>query len=255
MRYFIQLSYKGTRFHGWQIQANAATVQEILEKALGTVLHEKLPLVGCGRTDTGVHAEKFYAHFDTNQIVENPKQLIFKLNSFLPKDIAIQDLFRVSDEMHSRFSALSRTYQYRIATRPNPFLTEFSYYHYGKLNIEQMNRAAVILFEYQDFTSFSKLHSDTKTNICKIIEAGWNENENLLQFTITADRFLRNMVRAITGTMLEIGLEKIDLNQFRKIIESKNRSNAGFSVPACGLFLSNIEYSAFFTQSKDINCI
>jgi tRNA pseudouridine38-40 synthase len=250
MRYFIRLSYQGTRFHGWQIQPNAVSVQEILEKALSIVLNEKLTVVGCGRTDAGVHAEKFFAHIDISKTIEKPENLVFKLNRFLPKDIAVQNIFRVADNLHSRFSAVSRTYEYRISIRKNPFLTEFSYYHYGETDIEKMNRAAEILSEYQDFTSFSKLHSDNKTNICKIKQARWILENDMLIFTISADRFLRNMVRAITGTMLEIGTGKIDFDRFREIIESKNRSRAGFSVPASGLFLTNIEYAEFDAMRK-----
>lgn len=242
MRYFVQLSYKGTNFHGWQIQPNAVSVQEVLNKAFSTVMRQPIDLTGAGRTDTGVHASFFIAHFDVNDEIEDIEKLKFALNNLLPFDIAIQHIYKVADDLHARFSAKEREYQYFISTQKNPFAMETSYYLQRKLNMELMNEAAQILFQYIDFTSFSKLHTDVQTNNCIIFKAQWERRGASLVFTISADRFLRNMVRAIVGSLVDIGMERSDLVKFRKIIESKNRSNAGFSVPAKGLFLTNIVY-------------
>lgn len=242
MRYFIDLSYKGTNFHGWQIQPNAITVQEILQKAISTILNKKIDVTGAGRTDTGVHAINFIAHFDSFTEIEDLKNLVFKLNSFLPQDISINRIFRVNNDVHARFTALSRTYEYRIHTKKDPFLNDFSYKLHAPFDVKLMNDAADILFDYSDFTSFSKLHSDTKTNLCKIYRAEWIKREEQTVFVINADRFLRNMVRAITGTLLDVGMKKISITDFRKIIESKDRQEAGFSVPAKGLYLVEIQY-------------
>lgn len=241
-RYFLQCSYNGTRYHGWQIQPNAISVQEILEKALTTVLREQVAVVGAGRTDTGVHASFFILHFDVEQSELDAKKLVYKLNSFLPPNIAVQNIWKVNSELHARFSALSRTYKYFISTRKNPFENETSMSYYKPLDVELMNEAAKVLFDFSDFTSFSRLHTDVKTNNCKIVKARWEIESNRLVFTIQADRFLRNMVRAIVGTMLEVGKGKLSVNDFRKIILSKNRSAAGASAPAQGLFLVDIEY-------------
>ena len=241
-RYFVRLSYKGTNFHGWQIQPNALTVQEVLQKAFSLLLKENIKIIGAGRTDTGVHALNYYAHFETETEVKDLNQLKYKLNSFLNSDIVIHDIFPVKEDIHARFSAISRTYEYRIHQNKNPFLTETSFYIYEELDFEAMNSAAEILFDYKDFTSFSKLHTDTKTNFCKIHRAEWIDRNKQKVFVIEADRFLRNMVRAITGTLLDAGRKKITNSDFRKIIESKNRSAAGASVPAHGLFLTEIKY-------------
>lgn len=242
-RYFIQLSYKGTNYHGWQIQPNASTVQETLENALSTILKEKIETVGAGRTDTGVHARMFFAHFDTEKKdLDKIKKIVFQLNGILQADIAVQNIFFVNDDVHARFNALSRTYEYHIHQKKDPFLNDFSYYLYGNPDIEKMNRAAELLFDYTDFTSFSKLHTDVQTNDCKIIQAEWKKENHRLIFTIKANRFLRGMVRAIVGTTLELGFDKICLAEFRKIIEDKDRSKAGFSVPAHGMILVDIEY-------------
>lgn len=242
-RYFIRLSYKGTKYHGWQIQPNAISVQEVLNKAVSTLLREEVSVVGCGRTDTGVHASDFYAHFD---IVGEQKidceYLGFKLNRFLPEDIAIKKIFRVKDEAHTRFDAISRTYHYFITKEKSPFRTESHWKNAYELDVTKMNEAANILFDYVDFTSFSKLHTDVKTNNCKIYQAEWKETEDELVFTVKADRFLRNMVRAIVGTLVEVGRGKLDLEGFRNVIESKNRGKAGTSVPGHALFLAEIEY-------------
>ena len=243
-RYFIKLAFNGKNYHGWQMQDNALTIQSVINNALSKLLGEEINITGCGRTDTGVHAKEFYAHFDTckNFTNDEKKRLIFKLNNFLPDDISIYEIINVKNNAHARFDAISRTYQYFISRQKDPFDNNFSYYVYGDINIDLMNEGAKILCEYEDFTSFSKLHSDVKTNNCKILNAKWVEREDKLIFTITADRFLRNMVRAIVGTLLDIGKKKISLKDFRKIIESKNRSDAGYSVPAKGLFLTKIEY-------------
>ena len=241
-RYFVRLSYKGTRFHGWQIQPNAVTVQEILQKSFSLLLRKNIAVTGAGRTDSGVHAINYIAHFDTETKIDDINQLIYKLNSFLNQDIAIHDIFLVRKEMHARFSAISRTYEYRIHQNKNPFLNDVSYYIFEKLDFTAMNSAAQLLFDYSDFTSFSKLHTDTKTNLCKIYRAEWIKKDNQYIFIITADRFLRNMVRAITGTLFDVGKGKITETNFRQIIENKNRSSAGVSVPAHGLFLTGITY-------------
>jgi tRNA pseudouridine38-40 synthase len=242
-RYFIQLSYKGTNYHGWQIQPNAISVQEVLVKAFSTILREDIEITGAGRTDTGVHAINFIAHINLEKDkLTSDSKLIFKLNSFLPKDIAIHDIRQVNNDAHARFDALSRTYHYNIHTQKDPFLLESSSYMPYDFDIDAMNEAAKLLFNFTDFTSFSKLHTDVKTNNCKITEAFWTVTDHRLKFTVSADRFLRNMVRAIVGTLIEIGKGKLTIDNFITIIESKNRSNAGVSVPAQGLFLVNIEY-------------
>ncbi len=241
-RYFIELAYKGTHFHGWQVQPNAVSVQQNLEKALSVILREPVSVTGAGRTDTGVHASYFAAHFDSSQSNLDGPDFVYKLNSFLNKDIVIFGISKVHPEAHARFDAISRTYQYRITLRKDPFALETSWFFFRQPNLERMNMASRILFEYTDFTSFSKLHSEVKTNNCKIYRAEWTQSGTDIVFKVKADRFLRNMVRALVGTILEVGLGKIDLPEFRKIIERKDRSAAGFSVPAQGLFLTDIEY-------------
>ena len=243
MRYFIHLSYNGKNYCGWQRQPHSLSVQEELEKAMSLLLREPIALVGAGRTDTGVHARNYFAHFDYTPPL--PHNLVNKLNSFLPKEIAIKDIFSVSDSAHARFDATSRTYQYFISLEKNPFLYEQCYYLFLSLDISLMNEACKILFEFNDFQCFSKSNTDVKTYICELKEAHWREEEGLLIFRITADRFLRNMVRAIVGTMIEVGNKKISLTEFRSIIESKNRSKAGFSVPGNALFLEEITYPFF----------
>lgn len=243
-RYFIHLSYNGTRFHGWQRQPNGISIQQTLEEALGMMLRGQVSLTGAGRTDTGVHASDFYAHFDhsssfTEEILE---KLVFKLNAYLNQDIGIRSIFSVKPDLHARFSAISRTYQYRLTRVKNPFNQEFAQRIFGPINVDLMNRGAVILMNYADFTSFSKVDTDTKTNLCNITAAHWTTEGDELVFTITANRFLRNMVRAITGTLLMLGRGKITLEEFIRIIESKNRSSAGDSVPAKGLILTRVEY-------------
>lgn len=242
MRYFLEFAYKGTNYHGWQYQPNAISVQETLNKALTTILKKEINLVGAGRTDTGVHAKQMFAHFDYDLQIDI-QHLIHKLNSFLPKDIAILNIHEVTNDAHARFDAIKRTYQYRIHTIKDAFESNDSLYCSNNLNIDLMNQACKILFDFTDFECFSKVNTDVNTFNCKIHEANWKQIDNKLLFTISADRFLRNMVRAIVGTMINIGLEKVSLPQFIKIIESKDRNKAGFSVPAHGLYLTKVEYN------------
>lgn len=241
-RYFLHLAYNGTRYHGWQIQPNEVSVQEELEKCLSLKLGEKISITGCGRTDTGVHARNFYAHFDTEKEISNCGEFVYRLNIFLPNDIVIYRCWEVDSDMHARFDATSRTYHYYITRSKNPFHTHDAYYYHGKLDVELMQKAANILFEYTDFTSFSKLHTQVKTNNCKIMESRFFEENDLLVFEIKADRFLRNMVRAVVGTLLEVGRGKLSLEQFRGVIENKNRCSAGTSMPAHALFLEDVTY-------------
>ncbi len=241
MRYFIELSYNGSAYHGWQNQPKAISVQEVLEKALSTLLKTPISIMGAGRTDTGVHASQMFAHFDFNDEL-NDTNIIFKLNSFLPKDIAIQHIFKVNDDAHARFNALSRTYLYRITLEKNVFTFNNTFYVKQALDVEKMKEASKILFDYKDFQCFSKTNTDVKTYYCNIMQAEWFFKNNELHFIIKADRFLRNMVRAIVGTMINIGLGKINVEDLHQIIKSKNRSEAGFSVPAHALYLTKIEY-------------
>lgn len=242
-RYFIYLSYNGTRYHGWQIQPNALTVQETLNNAMSTMLQEEIETVGAGRTDTGVHASFFTAHFESSKNkLDRDEKWVYKLNGILPDDIAIDKITRVSPDANARFDALSRTYKYYISKKKDPFNREFSYHLYGQLDVNKMNKVSLLLYDYADFTSFSKLHSDVKTNNCRVSLVKWEQTGNQIIFTIKSDRFLRNMVRAIVGTLLEVGRGKLGINEFKKIIESKDRSQAAASAPAHGLFLTNIEY-------------
>ena len=241
MRYFIEFAYKGTHYHGWQYQPNAVSVQEMLNKALSVVLNAEIDAMGAGRTDTGVHATQMFAHFDIENEFEIPT-IIHKLNSFLPKDIAVYNIIPVHDEAHARFDATKRTYEYHIHTTKNPFLEETSWYLHQQPNVEWMNEAAKLLFNHTDFQCFSKVNTDVNTFNCDIFEAYWKQQDNQLVFTISADRFLRNMVRAIVGTLINVGLGKITISDFNAIIESKDRSKAGFSVPAHGLYLTKINY-------------
>jgi tRNA pseudouridine38-40 synthase len=241
-RYFIRLAYNGSQYHGWQLQDNAITVQAVVNDAVSKIFGQQINVVGCGRTDTGVHAREYYVHFDLQFIIQDKDVYLRKLNGFLPNDISIFEIIPVIGDAHTRFDAISRTYQYVISRKKDPFNQDFSWFVYGDIDIKKLNEAASVLFDYTDFTSFSKVNTDTKTNNCKIKFAQWEEKNNLLIFTITADRFLRNMVRAIVGTLMDIGRGKNNIEGLRKIIESKNRSNAGYSVPAKGLFLTKVEY-------------
>ncbi|GJQ06559.1 tRNA pseudouridine synthase A [Capnocytophaga cynodegmi] len=241
MRYFIEFSYNGKNYHGWQNQPHSVSVQEVMEKCLTALLRTKIEIVGAGRTDSGVHALQMFAHFDAEKTIDN--QLVNKLNSFLPKDIAVHQIHKVRDGAHARFDAIKRTYEYRISTYKDAFRYESSMYINLPLDVQKMQEATNILFKYTDFQCFSKSNTDVRTYNCKIYQAFWRQEGGLLIFTISADRFLRNMVRAIVGTLIDVGLNKISVVDFQNIIESKNRSKAGASVPACGLFLKKVEYS------------
>jgi tRNA pseudouridine38-40 synthase len=242
-RYFIFISYKGTSYHGWQIQPNSVTVQQILEEAMSVVLNERISTIGAGRTDTGVHATFFCAHFESmSPNLLEISNLVFRLNQYLPPDISVSSIKKVVADASARYSAISRTYKYYISRTKDPFFDNSSWYIHGDIDVSLMNQACEILCKHSDFTSFSKLHSGAKTNICRIYSAGWEESDNRIVFTIKADRFLRNMVRAIVGTLVEIGIEKLDLNGFEEIILAKDRCKAGKSAPAKGLFLVDIEY-------------
>jgi tRNA pseudouridine38-40 synthase len=255
MRYFIELSYDGTAYHGWQIQPNGASVQETLQQALKMLLREDVAVTGAGRTDAGVHAAMMVAHFDIEDPLPTPPvregsarqtvcdYLVYRLNGVLPHDIAIHKIYPVADDMHARFSARARTYYYYVHTRKSPFLRDRSWRLVSTPDFEAMNRAAATLMEYEDFTSFSKLNTDTKTNICHVTMARWVQlSDYEWRFEITADRFLRNMVRAIVGTLMEVGRGTLSIEGFREVIEQKNRCKAGDSVPARGLFLQEVKY-------------
>ena len=242
MRYFIEISYLGTNYHGWQSQPNAITIQEITENCLSKILNNPVKLVAAGRTDAGVHAKQMYAHFDSDIMINDIKSFEHKVNSFLPKDIVVRKLIFVHDNAHARFDALYREYEYHISLKKNPFVIDKAYFFKKSLDIKKMNKCCNIMLQYTNFKSFSKSKTDVKTYDCKIYEAEWMLNENYLIFKIKADRFLRNMVRAIVGTLIEIGLGKITEKEFKLIIEKKDRQLAGFSVPAHALFLKNIDY-------------
>lgn len=241
MRYFIKLSYNGSAYHGWQIQPDAITVQEVIEKALSTLLNQTISIMGAGRTDTGVHATEMYAHFDTDLDLYDTN-IVYKLNSFLPKDVAIHKIFKVKDDAHTRFHASSREYLYRIGLSKNVFTCNNVFFVKQDLDVDKMNAAAKILFQYKDFQCFSKSNTDVKTYNCEIMKAKWVIKNDELHFVIKANRFLRNMVRAIVGTMINVGLGKLEVEDLHAIIKSKNRSEAGFSVPAHALYLTKIEY-------------
>lgn len=252
MRYFIQLSYDGTGYHGWQVQPNGVSVQEVLQKALSTLLRQPTEVTGAGRTDAGVHASMMVAHFDWSAAHEGEgceeapldcTQLTYKLNRLLPPDVAVQAVRPVGPEMHARFSATRRTYHYYIHTRKDPFLRGYSWQVNVPLDFALMNEAAQVLLEYSDFTSFSKTGTDVKTNICQLTEARWEQlKPGEWRFTVSANRFLRNMVRAIVGTLVEVGRHRMTISQMRHAIEAKDRQRAGESVPGHALYLTNIEY-------------
>ncbi len=242
-RFFITLSYNGKNYVGWQMQPNGVSIQQVLQDALSTILREQIEVVGAGRTDAGVHARKMVAHFDFSGERFDEKDLVRNLNSFLSRDIAVHEIREVKPDAHARFSATSRTYKYYLTTEKDPFLHDFSYQVFFQPDINIMNALCEVLKEYEDFTSFSKLHTDVKTNNCRISEAYWKQESNTcFVFTITADRFLRNMVRAIVGTLLEAGRGKLDERGLRRIIEAKNRSVAGDSAPGHALFLHDVTY-------------
>ncbi len=248
----MYLSFDGTAYHGWQVQPNGESVQGTIQRALSTLLRTDTPITGAGRTDAGVHAAMMVAHFDVEETLlpQSPRDgqssldyLTYRLNGMLPSDIAIQRIVSVSDDLHARFSATARTYYYYVHTRKSPFLRDRSWRLVSIPDFEAMNRAAALLLEYEDFTSFSRTNTDTKTNICHVRSARWVQlSDYEWRFEITADRFLRNMVRAIVGTLMEVGRGKLTLDGFRKVIEQQNRCAAGDSVPARGLFLQKVEY-------------
>jgi tRNA pseudouridine38-40 synthase len=241
-RYFVQLSYDGTHYHGWQIQPNGISVQEVLEKVLTAVSRDNVSVTGAGRTDTGVHASFFVAHFDSKNENLDAQKTIYSINCMLPPDIAVQNIYKVKPNAHARFDALSRSYEYHLIKTKDPFNRFFAEKAFGQPNPVKMNEASLKLYNYQDFTSFSRLGSDVRTNNCKILEANWTDQGDRFVFRIKADRFLRNMVRAIVGTLLEVGLNKLSVEDFCRIIEKKDRGAAGASAPAKGLFLTDIRY-------------
>lgn len=242
-RYFIFLTYRGTAYNGWQLQPGKHTVQAVINKALSTLLSEQINVTGAGRTDTGVHASFFCAHFDSHRIgIEADLQLIYNLNSLLPEDIAVSRIVRVKPDANARFDAVSRTYRYTITTAKDPFLADTAWLLYWKLDTALLNEASAILLNHSDFTSFSRLHGGSKSNICRVTSAQWAAEHGRLIFTISADRFLRNMVRAIVGTLIPVGRGKLSLKEFEEIIEGRDRGLAGQSAPAHGLSLIAIDY-------------
>lgn len=247
MRYFLRLAYDGTGFHGWQTQPNAGSVQQTIEEALATVLRVPTPIVGAGRTDTGVHARIMYAHFDTSSPIENPGRLLTGLNRLVGPSVSLQQLVEVAPDAHARFDATERSYKYFVVYEKSPFLRNVSWHSSAKLNIEAMNEAAGLLKDVKDFTSFAKLHSDARTNICDVRHASWEKSDNIygipgIVFTITADRFLRNMVRAVVGTLVDVGRGKLSVEEFCNIINRHDRCAAGSSMPPQGLFLWDVKY-------------
>lgn len=241
MRYFVEFSYDGKAYHGWQRQPNAISVQQTLEEAMTTQLRTPIELAGAGRTDTGVHAKQMYAHFDTDSPID-PEEQAQRLNAFLPGDIAVKKIFQVNDKAHARFDALNRTYEYWVVQHKDPFYKDWAHYIHLPLDVKAMNKAASLLLDHTNFECFSKSNTDVKTYICHLKKAQWKEDQGKLVFTITADRFLRNMVRAIVGTLLDVGLGKTSVENVNSIIKSKDRGEAGVSVPAKGLYLTKITY-------------
>ena len=236
----MELEYFGKAYHGWQRQPNALSVQEVVEQSLSTLLQQRIEIIGAGRTDSGVHAKQIFAHFDVEGELE--ENFIFRMNALLPKDIAVKDLLKVTPEAHARFDAVSRSYEYHIVTRKDVFSTDTAYHIHKKLDLEKMQKAAEILLDYTNFKCFSRSRTDVFTYNCKIKRAEWEQLEDRLIFHISADRFLRNMVRAIVGTLLEVGEGKMEVENMHRIIKSEDRSNAGASVPAHGLYLTRIIY-------------
>lgn len=241
-RYFLHCSFDGTSFHGWQIQPNASSVQETLNVALSTLLREEVYTVGAGRTDTGVHASHMVAHFELAKPMEDPAHWVYKLNKFLPDSIAVQKIFPVGPDDHARFSAVKRGYVYRMIRAKNPFEVDRAWQYSGPLDLEAMNKAAALLLQVEDFASFAKAGHQSATTLCNVTRAEWIANGDLWEFHIEADRFLRNMVRAVVGTLVEVGQGKTSLSEMEEIIQSGKRSQAGTSAPGCGLYLNKIEY-------------
>lgn len=241
MRYFVAFAYNGKNYCGWQYQPHSPSVQETLNKALSMLLRTRIDATGAGRTDAGVHATQMYAHFDYDGQIDS-NTLTKRINAFLPKDIVVYRFIPLHNEAHARFDATSRSYEYHIHTFKDAFINEGSWFNFHPLDVDKMNEAAQVLFDYIDFKCFSKTHTDVKTFNCKITEARWEQHGNKLIFHISADRFLRNMVRAIVGTLVEVGLGKSTVQDVRNIIESRDRNKAGFSVPAHGLYLTKVIY-------------
>ena len=243
MRYFAELSYKGTAYCGWQRQPNARSVEQTIEEALSTLLREEIDVVGAGRTDTGVHAAFYVAHFDTSRPISNPEDLVYHLNSLLPEDVAFRRIYKVADDAHARFDATEREYRYYIQTRKDPFTRATTWQHTAPLDMAAMNEAAKVLLTTEDFTTFAKLGSNNTNNICHIYRAEWVEIEcGMMVFIFRANRFLRNMVRAVVGTLVDVGRGKISVEQFREIVASRDLSRSSSSAPAAGLFLTNVKY-------------
>ena len=250
MRYFLHISYDGTRYNGWQLQPNARGVQQVLNESLQTIFQTEINTVGSGRTDTGVHAAEQYVHLDLPLEI-NPEETVSRINKILPKDISLNAICPVGPEAHARFDAISRTYEYRISLKKNPFLADFAYYLSRKPDVEKMNEAAQYLLGYEDFTAFSKVKGDTKHYNCHIYEAHWREETDALVFTIRANRFLRGMVRLVVGTLLSVGKGKIPVSQFQQIIKSQDRSKASGAAPPEGLFLTKVEYPEGYFEEQE----
>lgn len=240
MRYFVELSYDGSAFHGWQIQPNAFTVQEEVQSKMKLILQTEIPVVGCGRTDTGVHASQFYLHFDSEGKLE--QDFVYAMNQVLAPEIAFYNLWECPERTHARFDALSRSYRYRIHQAKDPFLRTTSYYFRPELDVSRMNEACEIIKDHTHFNAFCKSNTDNKTDICRIDHCAWKQNDHILEFEVRADRFLRNMVRAMVGTLIQVGQNRFSFEEFRDILQSGERSNAGESVPAHALFLEKVEY-------------
>lgn len=242
MRYFAEIAFLGAAYHGWQRQPGDLTVQEVVEKAFSTILRTTTPVTGAGRTDAGVNARKMVAHFDCELEIPEPRRLVAQLNAILPADIAVNHIYPVSAGAHARFDAVCRTYHYYAIPFKSPFFGTLAWKAPASLDYEAMNQAACLLLQTEDFTSFSKLHTDTKTNICHVTRAAWEPCGEGWVFIIKADRFLRNMVRAIVGTLVEVGRGKMSIDEFQSVIESQNRCQAGTSMPAHALYLWDVEY-------------
>ncbi len=241
MRYFFEISYNGTHYHGWQNQKNAIGVQQVAEEALSKLLRADISIVGSGRTDTGVHCIQQFFHADIEKVFK-PNDLIHRLNAFLPKDIAIRNISPVRDEAHARYDAYERSYQYKITRVKDPLLVGYAYYFFRDLEVPTMERASALLIGEHDFECFSKVKTDVNHFICNIKEASWNQKDDVLVFSITANRFLRGMVRAVVGTLLDVGNGKLTVKQFQEILKSKDRKKAGMNVPPEGLYLTQVKY-------------
>lgn len=253
MRYFIEIAYNGKNYFGWQRQPEQISVQQVLEETLSTLLRKQIKLTGAGRTDTGVHAKQLFAHFDFDEI-ENFEEFIFRMNSFLPKDISVKNIVEVKEDAHARFDAVEREYEYVISLGKDPFTQDFAFQINNIPDVDLMNEAAKLLLHHRNFQCFSRSKTDVKTYNCTIVKAHWQTIDNRLIFTIAADRFLRNMVRAIVGTLLDVGYGKTSLEDFKAILNSKSREEAGASAPAHGLYLTKVVYpeSVFLNSGKKI---